>query len=131
VARIDIASTTQDVTCVYARRTKYRIMYRVVDEYLGESLTQRRTRTSVQPLTLDALESFFSGAWRLFDVLAMNFAEDGFDLDEMQRFVRRVESAFYPQLEDLYRQRIAAWAATMQETAREPDSVQNPGEPCS
>ena len=33
IARITIASTTQDVTSVYARRGKNRIGYRVVDEY--------------------------------------------------------------------------------------------------
>lgn len=33
IARITIASTTQDVTSVYARRGKNRIRYRVVDEY--------------------------------------------------------------------------------------------------
>ena len=35
IARITIASTTQDVTSVYARRGKNRIHYRVVDEYGG------------------------------------------------------------------------------------------------
>jgi len=49
VARITIASTTQDVTCVYARRTKHRIHYRVVDEYSGDTLSDRRTRSSVKP----------------------------------------------------------------------------------
>ena len=38
IARIAIASTTQDVTCVYARLTKNRIHYRVVNEYEGETL---------------------------------------------------------------------------------------------
>lgn len=36
IARITIASTTQDVTCVYAKRGKNRIYYRAVDEYGGE-----------------------------------------------------------------------------------------------
>ena len=35
IARITIASTTQDVTCVYAKRGATRIYYRVVDEYEG------------------------------------------------------------------------------------------------
>ena len=38
IARITIASTTQDVTSLYARRGKNRIYYRVVDEYGGEAL---------------------------------------------------------------------------------------------
>ena len=110
VARIVIASTTQDVVCVYARRTKSRIHYRVVDEYEGDTLNERRTRTSVRPLTLGQLETFFNGAWSIFEVLDCNFADDGYDLDEMQDFVVSVDSEFYPQLDALYRHRIAAWA---------------------
>jgi len=52
IASITIASTTQDVTSVYARRGRKRIYYRVVDEYGGETLSGRRTRSSTQPLTL-------------------------------------------------------------------------------
>ena len=43
IARITIASTTQDVTSVYARRGKRRIYYRVVDEYEGETLDYEAT----------------------------------------------------------------------------------------
>jgi hypothetical protein len=123
VARIVIASTTQDVTCVYARRTKHRIHYRVVDEYLGDTLTERRCRTSVRPLTLRQLEAFFNGAWSIFEVLGSNFVHDGFDLDEMQEFVVGVESEFYPQFGALYRRRIAAWAATQQAAVAPADPV--------
>lgn len=111
VARIVIASTTQDVTCVYARRTKHRIHYRVVDEYGGDTLSHPTTRTSVKPLTLGELESFFNKAWSLIDVLDMNFSDEGYDLDEMQDFVVKIESEFYPEIETLYRHRIAACAA--------------------
>ena len=41
IARITIASVTQDVTCVYARRGKNRIHYRVVDEYEGDTLSEK------------------------------------------------------------------------------------------
>jgi hypothetical protein len=41
IARITIASTTQDVTSVFARRGKHRIYYRVVDEYGGETLLRQ------------------------------------------------------------------------------------------
>jgi hypothetical protein len=109
IARITIASTTQDVTCVYARRGKNRIHYRVVDEYGGDTLSGRNTRTSVKPLTLGQLESFFTGAWPLFDVLEMNFGDDGYDLEPMQSFVVSVDSEFYPDLDWLYRWRIASW----------------------
>ena len=103
IARITIASTTQDVTCVYARRGKNRIHYRVVDEYGGDTLSGCNTRTSIRPLTLGQLETFFTGAWSVFDVLEMNFGDDGYDLDEMQDFVVSVDSEFYPELGRLYR----------------------------
>ncbi len=125
VARITLASVTQDVLCVYARRTKHRIFYRVVDEYQGDTLSDRRTRSSVKPLTLAQLETFFSGAWSLFDVLEMNFADDSYDLDEMQAFVS-FDSEFYPQFERLCRQRVEAWAATkhVDEDSTSGDEVQ-------
>lgn len=116
IARITIASTTQDVTSVYARRGKNRIRYRVVDEYEGDTLSGPRERTSTRPLTLGQLADFFDGAWSVFDVLEMNFGDDGFDEDRMQRFVVEVGSSFYPELDALYRSRIHAWAA-----AKRPD----------
>lgn len=110
IARITIASTTQDVTSVYARRGKRRIYYRVVDDYEGETLAERRTRTSRNPLTLGELEAFFNQAWSIFDVLEMNFADSGYDLRRVLSFVVSVESSFYPQIQTLYLERIATWA---------------------
>ena len=114
IARITIASTTQDVTSVFARRGKDRIHYRVVDEYEGETLSGKTRRASTRPLALGELETFFNGAWSIFDVLTMNFAEDGYDLDEMLGFVVNVESQFYAQIGALYGRRIVAWAAERQ-----------------
>jgi hypothetical protein len=111
IARITIASTTQDVVCVYARRTKHRIHYRVVDEYEGETLSEPRTRTSVKPLTLGELEDFLSGAWSLLEVIQVNYENDGLRLDEVDEFVICVDSEFYPEFGALYRCRIAAWVA--------------------
>lgn len=111
IARITIASTTQDVTCVYARRGRGRIHYRVVDEYEGDSLAGRRTRTSVKPLTLGELETFFNGAWPLLDLLESNFGHDGYVVEQMQDFVVAIDSEFYPELARLYRERINTWAA--------------------
>ena len=128
VARITIASTTQDVTCVYARRTKHRIHYRVVDEYRGDTLSDRRTRTSVKPLSLGELEALFNGAWSIYEVLDCNFADDGYDLDEMQDFVVSVDSEFYPDLDALYRHRIAAWAAERQPEVDENEALDSVGE---
>jgi hypothetical protein len=115
IARITIASTTQDVTSVYARRGKGRIHYRVVDEYEGDTLSGKNMRTSVRPLTLAELEAFFNGAWSIFGVLAMNFASRGYDEDAMLAFVVGVESQFYPQIGDLYERRIEAWGAVRRE----------------
>ena len=111
IARITIASVTQDVTSVYARRGRDRIRYRVVDEYEGETLGGRNTRSSKRPLTLGELETFFNGAWSVFGVLALNFGHSGYDRDEMLAFVVGVESQFYPQIGALYAQRIEAWGA--------------------
>ena len=108
IASITIASTTQDVTSVYARRGRKRIYYRVVDEYGAETLSGRSTRSSTYPLTLGQLEQFFNGAWSIFHVLAMNF--DDYDLARMLGFVVRIESSFYPEIETLYGLRIKAWA---------------------
>src|SRR5690606_18550016 len=69
IARITIASVTQDVTSVLARRGRRRIHYRVVDEYGGETLSGQSSHTSTKPLTLDELEAFFNSAWSIFDVL--------------------------------------------------------------
>ena len=115
IMRITIASTTQDVTSVYARRGKNRIYYRVVDEYDGDTLSGRNTRTSARPLSLGKLEAFFNGAWSIFDVLAMNFRHSGYDRDDLLGFVVDVESQFYPQIGELYQRRIEAWAAAQRE----------------
>ena len=111
VARITIASTTQDVTSVLARRGKRRIYYRVVDEYGGETLSGRSTRTSIRPLTLGELEAFFTGAWSIIDVMDMNFDDPGTQLRTLLGFIVGIDSQFYPQLAQLYSRRIQAWAA--------------------
>jgi hypothetical protein len=110
IARITIDSTTRDVTSVFARRGKKRIYYRVVDEYGGDTLTGKGSRTSIRPLTLGELEALFNRAWSIFDVLEMNFGHEGYPMEAMQRFVIAVESEFYPQIGRLYRRRIEAFA---------------------
>ena len=66
--------------------------------------------TLPEPLTLRQLEAFFNGAWSVFEVLEQNFGEDGFDFNQMLDFVQ-IDSEFYPELGDLYRERITTWAA--------------------
>jgi len=121
IARITIASVTQDVTSVYARRGKSRIYYRVVDDYGGDTLTAHSHRTSTRPLRLGELERFFNGAWPLLDVLEANFSDDGYPLARMLAFVVRVESEYYAQIDALYRRRISHWAVQRQ-AHLEPDA---------
>ncbi len=108
IARITIASTTQDVTCVYAKRGKSRIYYRVVDEYEGMTLDEC-TRTSVKPLTLNELFNFFIKGWDLFCCLEANFGDHGYIRAEVQGFIVDASSSFYAEFGDLVAQRVDAW----------------------
>jgi hypothetical protein len=103
IARINIDSTTSDVTSVYARPGKGRIYYRVVDEYWGDTLSEKRTRSSKRPLSLGELIVFL-GAWPLQDVLEMN----ELDRDGAQDFTRP-SSEVYPQFEAGIRAGIDGW----------------------
>ena len=108
IARITIASTTQDVTCVYAKRGKSRIHYRIVDEYEGMTLDNRR-RTSLKPLSLIELFDFFIKGWDLFCCLDANFCEHGYVREEVQGFIVDASSSFYAEFGDLVAQRVDAW----------------------
>ena len=104
IARINIDSTTSDVTSIYAKAGKNRIYYRVVDEYDGDTLNEKRSRSSKQPLTLEALVEFFLEAWSLKEVLHYN------ELDrEGAHDFTRPSSEFYPQFEAVIRARIDSW----------------------
>ena len=70
IARITIASTTQDVTSVFVRRGKRRTYYRVVDEYGGDPIWQEHSHVD-PPADAGELEAFFNGAWSIFEVLGM------------------------------------------------------------
>ncbi len=109
IARITIASTTQDVTCVYARQVGQRIHYRVVDEYNGDTLQGRDRRTSLKPLTLKQLADFFLGSWDLIGCLDFNFESDGYPRDEVHGFIVDASSSFYAQFDDLIHARIDEW----------------------
>ncbi len=106
IARITLASTTQDVTCVYAYRAKDKIRYRVVDEYVGDTIAGRKTRTSKLPLTLMELTDFFLGAWDLLEVLDMNL-EGGY-FGNVRAFFNG-SSEFYPDFGKLIEQRVETW----------------------
>ena len=108
IARITIASTTRDVTCVYACRAKDEIHYKVVDEYEGDTLTGQTKRSSKLPLTLGELTDFFLGVWDLIGVLDMNFAHNGYPPEEVRAFFE-ASSEFYPDFGKLVEQRVEAW----------------------
>jgi hypothetical protein len=79
-----------DVTSVYATASKDRILDRVVDEYDGDTLNPRRTRSSTRPLSLIDLIDFFIGAWPLTDVLEGN----NFDREGARQFTQRSSEVY-------------------------------------
>lgn len=102
IGRISIASTTYDVTCVYAKPAGGAILYRVVDEYDGDTLVGSATARTSRPMTLGEFADFFLAAWPLIDVLKMNFGDD---LDASLDFFTAA-SEFYPDFDRLCRQRV-------------------------
>lgn len=113
IARITIASTTQDVTCVYAKQMGRRIHYRVVDEYEGDTLEGRAHRTSNQPLSLQQLTEFFLGSWGLIAGLEVNFEDDGYPFDAVHGFIVDASSSFYAQFGELVHARVDEWLDTV------------------
>jgi len=101
IARITIASNTEDVTSVYASQVGQRMHYQVVDEYGGETLEGKSSRTSTQPLTLGQLVDFFLGAWNLITCLDCNFGDDGHPPARIYRFITDASSSFYAEFDDL------------------------------
>lgn len=97
IARITIASTTQDVTCVYAKRATGGIDYRVVDEYEGMTLDDETTHHKTEPMALTELVQFFMTAWDLRMVLAANFVENGYPRSCARGFIVDASSSFYAQ----------------------------------
>jgi len=112
IARITIASTTQDVTSVYARQGTNRIHYRVVDEYDGDTLNGTGMRTSIKPMTLGQLTDFFLKTWDLMEVLHYNFEGGGYSSDEVKGFVVDASSSFYADFGKAIDARIDKWLAT-------------------
>ena len=114
VARISIASTTQDVTCVYARREGEWIYYRVVDEYESSTLDGLAEKQSKQPLTLKELTDFFLDTWDLRGVLEINFGDYGMPEDRVIGFVTEASSLYYPEFGALIFEYIDSWLAEVE-----------------
>ncbi|WP_213684983.1 hypothetical protein [Roseicyclus sp.] len=117
VARIEIASTTGDVTCLFAKKENGIIKFRVVDEYGGDTLNFPTEVTTDEPMTLREMTEFFHSAWSLIDVLEMNF--DG-QLEPALAFFK-AKSKFYPEFDELCRERVVA-AFPKAETKEEYDT---------
>jgi hypothetical protein len=121
IARIVIASTTQDVTCVYARQVGQRIHYRVVDEYNGNTLSGKGVRTSLRPLTLNQLVDFFLESWDLISCLDCNFESDGYPKEKIFTFIVDASSSFYAEFGKLIRKRVTDWLDSLPVTSQETD----------
>ena len=121
IARITIASTTQDVTCLYARQVGNRIHYRMVDEYEGMTLDEPSTRTSTKPLKLQELVAFFLKSWNLIACLEVNFEGEGYPREQVQGFIVDASSSFYAEFEDLVRARVDEWLDTIDRVEEDSD----------
>lgn len=103
IARIVLASVTQDVISIRAKRTKKNIAYRVVDEY--DSVFKVAKKWSSKPLSLRELIYLIDGTGQdgglVFSILSMNINYGGEDADGMRGFVA-VSSSFYPELGRYY-----------------------------
>ena len=125
IARITIASTTQDVTCVYARQVGQRIHYRVVDEYGGDTLSGSAIRTSTKPLKLKELVDFFLKSWDLICCLDCNFGDYGHPRDRIHGFIVDASSSFYVQFDDLVRARVDEWLDSLPPSEQEDQEDEN------
>ena len=119
IARITIASTTQDVTCVYARQVGQRIHYRVVDEYGGDTLSGTGLRTSTKPLKLEELVEFFLNSWDLISCLDCNFEGDSYPRDRVHWFIVDASSSFYAEFNALIRAKVNEWLDAKEESEDE------------
>ena len=125
IARITIASTTQDVTCVYAKRGASGIEYRIVDEYEGMTLVEPNCTSLLPlsvielPLSLIELFDYFTSGWDLFDCLESNFSDNGYVRSEIHRFIVDASSSFYAEFGALVTQRIDEWVDERREEEEE------------
>ncbi|MFC1560565.1 hypothetical protein ACFL3W_01325 [Pseudomonadota bacterium] len=104
IARVTMKSTTMDVISIRARRTKHRIIYRIVDEYPKSGIDFTKIRkTSIKPLTLGQLISLMDsapegglvGGGREFNYRECGVPEEVYDFET-------ASSAYYPQLSEWY-----------------------------
>ena len=118
IARIEISSTTGDATSLYAKKMDGRYMFRVVDEYDGDTLTSDVMMEGEQPLTLGQMADFFLGAWSLIEVLEMNDFQE--DIDSALGFFV-AKSDFYPKFHELCVERVMAAFSQPEQEEDEPE----------
>ena len=109
VARVTIASTTMDVTCVFASPTLSGIRLKVVDEYEGETLDESNELIASKPLKLLEFINFFFKGWDLTGCLDANFSDWGYPRDEVHGFVVSATSDFYPDFSEAVHRYIDWW----------------------
>ena len=117
IARVVMKSTTMDVISVRARRTKHRIVYRIVDEYEGQfQRYEVHPKTSTRSLTLRQLTSMLDSAVEgglVGGGRQWNFDASGGDPEDYFDF-ETASSQFYPQLAAWYDEANAKWLAAIQ-----------------
>lgn len=130
IARIVLASVTQDVISVRARRRlgRGRIRYRIVDEYHepGRPDWVCRPASSARPLTLAQLIALIEHAGdpdrAACDSLTDRIRDDQCSSDpETVAAFLRVESDFYPSLPAWFDRRAAEWLARRRRELEEGD----------
>jgi hypothetical protein len=67
------------------------------------------TRSSIQPLTLNEVVTFFFKGWDILCCLEANFADHGYPKEEVQGFILDASSSFYAEFGLLVRQRVDQW----------------------
>jgi len=102
-------SVTLDVIGVYASLRSDGFDYRVVDEYGGETLLDRRRRSSKAPLTLGQLGEFVFGAVDVYGILEMNFEDRRYPIEADAFF--EGSSEFYPSFRLLLETWVGEWLA--------------------
>jgi len=116
IPRVTLKSTTMDIISIRARRTRHRIIYRIIDEYFDDPLFDYPLiqKTSIQPLTMrklirvldNAQERGLDGEARYY-----NYSCDLNDPEELYDFAT-ITSEFYPELQLWYDEANEEWLET-------------------
>ena len=119
LCRVVLKSTTMDVASFRVRKQKYRLVYRIVDEYGNKFILMQRT--SVEPLSmgqvveiLDTSRMIFYDTGEELDEVGLikphiiYYKEYGDEREEVIDFVT-VTSPFYPDLENYYENQKEVW----------------------